>query len=150
MSRPALCFGILGGMTSFITLYVDPGAESRYGGKRALVQGPEKEIAVTIPLTPEHERIIEAQLASGQFRSVDEVLDQALAPFRSAVLPELSEEERKVKAPAAAERIRELSRVSRSTGHQGCRCANMPTSATNTDGCYRARCVGLHAMVLRR
>ncbi len=65
---------------------------------------------MTITLTPEHERIIQAQLASGQFHSVDEVLDQALAPLINAASSELTEEERKVKARAAAARIRELSK----------------------------------------
>lgn len=34
---------------------------------------------MTIELKPEQERIIREQLASGQFQSVDEVLDSALA-----------------------------------------------------------------------
>jgi Arc/MetJ-type ribon-helix-helix transcriptional regulator len=34
---------------------------------------------VTIELKPEHERIIEQQLATGNFKSVDEVLATALA-----------------------------------------------------------------------
>jgi putative addiction module CopG family antidote len=34
---------------------------------------------VTIELKPEQERIIQQQLASGHFKSVDEVLDTALA-----------------------------------------------------------------------
>ena len=37
---------------------------------------------MTITLTPEHERIIQAQLATGQFRSVDDVLEKVLAPFK--------------------------------------------------------------------
>jgi Arc/MetJ-type ribon-helix-helix transcriptional regulator len=65
---------------------------------------------MTITLTPEHEGIIQAQLASGQFHSVDEVLDRALAPLRTSVVPEFSEEERKAKARAAVERILELSK----------------------------------------
>jgi Arc/MetJ-type ribon-helix-helix transcriptional regulator len=36
---------------------------------------------VTIELNPEQERIIQQQLASGHFKSVDEVLDTALASF---------------------------------------------------------------------
>ena len=36
---------------------------------------------MTIELKPEHERIIQQQLASGHFKSVDEVLDTALASF---------------------------------------------------------------------
>ena len=34
---------------------------------------------MTVELKPEHERIIQEQLASGQFKSVDEVLTIALA-----------------------------------------------------------------------
>ena len=34
---------------------------------------------MTITLRPEHERIIQEQIASGRFRSADEVLDQALS-----------------------------------------------------------------------
>ena len=36
---------------------------------------------MTITITAEHERIIQAQLAIGQFRSVEEVLDKVLAPL---------------------------------------------------------------------
>jgi len=62
---------------------------------------------MTITLTPEHERIIEAQLATGQFRSVDEVLDTVLAPLKLPS-PETPDEEQAAQAQAAAERIREL------------------------------------------
>ena len=37
---------------------------------------------MTIKLKPEQERIIQAQIASGHFRSADEVLDHALAVFK--------------------------------------------------------------------
>jgi Arc/MetJ-type ribon-helix-helix transcriptional regulator len=62
---------------------------------------------VTITLTPEHERIIQAQLATGQFRSVEEVLDKVLAPLKSPS-PDIIATQDKEKAHAAAERIREL------------------------------------------
>ena len=62
---------------------------------------------MTITLTPEHERIIQAQLATGQFRSVDEVLDTVLAPLKSQN-SETLEEEQVAQAQAAAESIREL------------------------------------------
>lgn len=62
---------------------------------------------MTITLTPEHERIIEAQLASGQFRSVDEVLDMVLAPLRQQSF-DITDEDKKTKAQTAAKRIREL------------------------------------------
>jgi len=38
---------------------------------------------MTIILTPEHERIIRAQLATGQFRTVEEVLDKVLEPLKT-------------------------------------------------------------------
>jgi Arc/MetJ-type ribon-helix-helix transcriptional regulator len=61
---------------------------------------------MTITLTPEHERIIQAQLATGQFRSVEEVLEKALAPLKPpADEPTLDD---RAKARAAAERIRQL------------------------------------------
>ncbi len=62
---------------------------------------------MTITLTPEHERIIEAQIASGQFHSVEELLDRALTPFKPFT-PETGAEEKTAQAQAAAERIREL------------------------------------------
>ncbi len=62
---------------------------------------------MTITLTPEHERIIEAQIAAGQFHSVEELLDQALAPFQQS-RPETIAEEKTAQAQAAAECIREL------------------------------------------
>lgn len=62
---------------------------------------------MTITLTPEHERIIQAQLATGLFRSVDEVLDKVLAPLKPPDL-ESAKEDALAKAQAAAERIREL------------------------------------------
>ena len=34
---------------------------------------------MAIPLNAKHERLIAAQIASGRFRSVDEVLDEALS-----------------------------------------------------------------------
>jgi len=37
---------------------------------------------MTIILTPEQERIMQAEIVSGHFRSPDEVLDQALAALR--------------------------------------------------------------------
>lgn len=37
---------------------------------------------MTITLTPEHERIIQAQIASGRFRSPEEVVGEALALLR--------------------------------------------------------------------
>ncbi|HXA07673.1 MAG TPA: hypothetical protein VNY30_22660 [Bryobacteraceae bacterium] len=46
---------------------------------------------MTINLKPEQERIIQAEIKSGHFRSPDEVLDHALAA--------LQEKERKSKAP---------------------------------------------------
>jgi len=62
---------------------------------------------MTITLTPEQERIIQAQIASGRFRSVDEVLDQVL----SFLKPQASEvPEQDERAQAAAERIRTLRR----------------------------------------
>ena len=62
---------------------------------------------MTITLTPEHERIIEAQIAAGQFHSVEELLEQALTPFKQS-RPETAAEEKTAQAQAAAERIREL------------------------------------------
>lgn len=62
---------------------------------------------MTITLTAEHERIIQAQLATGQFRSVEEVLDKVLSPLKPA-RPALTAEDGAAKAQAAAERIREL------------------------------------------
>jgi len=62
---------------------------------------------MTITLTPEHERIIEAQIASGQFHSVEELLDRALTPFKPSC-PETATEEKTAQAQAAAEIIHEL------------------------------------------
>ena len=62
---------------------------------------------MTITLTPEHERIIEARIAAGQFHSVEELLDQALIPFKPSTL-ENATEEKAAQAQAAAEQIREL------------------------------------------
>jgi Arc/MetJ-type ribon-helix-helix transcriptional regulator len=62
---------------------------------------------MTITLTPEHERIIQAQLATGEFRSVDEILEKALAPLKSHSADESTPDDR-AKARAAAERIRQL------------------------------------------
>ena len=62
---------------------------------------------MTITLTPEHERIIQAQLATGQFRSVDDVLEKVLAPFKPQG-PSPSAEDETAEAQAAAVRIREL------------------------------------------
>jgi Arc/MetJ-type ribon-helix-helix transcriptional regulator len=59
---------------------------------------------MTITLTPEHESIIQAQLATGQFRSVEEVLDKVLAPLK-AQAPVIGTDDT---AKAAAARIREL------------------------------------------
>jgi Arc/MetJ-type ribon-helix-helix transcriptional regulator len=64
---------------------------------------------MTITLTPEHERIIQAQLATGEFRSVEEVLEKVLAPLKSQASDEATTDE-KAKAQAAGERIRELRR----------------------------------------
>jgi Arc/MetJ-type ribon-helix-helix transcriptional regulator len=60
---------------------------------------------MTITLTPEHERIIQAQLATGQFHSVEEVLDKALAPLKPQS-PGATDDT--AKAQAAAESIREI------------------------------------------
>jgi hypothetical protein len=62
---------------------------------------------MTITLTPEHERIIQAQLATGKFQSVEEVLDKVLAPLRPPASSEGAADDR-MKAQAAAERIRQL------------------------------------------
>jgi Arc/MetJ-type ribon-helix-helix transcriptional regulator len=62
---------------------------------------------MTITLTPEHERIIQAQLATGEFRSVDEILEKALAPLKPHSADEPTPDDR-AKARAAAERIRQL------------------------------------------
>jgi len=70
-----------------------------------------QERTLTITLRPEHERIIEAQLASGKFRSVDELLDYYLSSIGADVPDKMiSEEQFKERAHAAAERIRELRR----------------------------------------
>jgi hypothetical protein len=61
---------------------------------------------MTIILTAEHERIIREQLETGQFRSVEEVLDKVLAPFK-AQSPGAATHDT-TKAHAAAKRIREL------------------------------------------
>ena len=45
-------------------------------------QGSEWGVAMTIKLKPEQERIIQAEIESGHFRSPDEVLDHALAALR--------------------------------------------------------------------
>ena len=66
-----------------------------------------EESVMTITLTPEHERIIQAQLASGQFRSVEEVLEKLLAALKSPASDEATIS-KEAKARAAAERIREL------------------------------------------
>jgi hypothetical protein len=42
---------------------------------------------MTITLKPEQERIIEAEIRSGHFRSADEVLDHALAALRKGRRP---------------------------------------------------------------
>lgn len=62
---------------------------------------------MTITLTPEQERIIQAQFATGQFRSVDEVLDKALAPLSQQALT-CTVSGDTTKAQAAAEQIRTL------------------------------------------
>jgi Arc/MetJ-type ribon-helix-helix transcriptional regulator len=62
---------------------------------------------MTITLNPEHERIIQAQLASGQFRSVEEVLEKALAPLKSQASDKATVD-KEATARAAVERIREL------------------------------------------
>lgn len=62
---------------------------------------------MTITLTPEHESIIRAQIATGQFRSVNEVLDRGLAPPKPQ-RPDASEDGKRAKTQAAAELIREL------------------------------------------
>ena len=61
---------------------------------------------MTITLTAEHERIIQAQLATGQLRSVEEVLDKVLSSLKPA-RPDVTADDG-AKAQAAAERIREL------------------------------------------
>ncbi len=61
---------------------------------------------MTIVLTPEHERIIRAQLATGQFRSVEEILDSVLAPFKTQSA--IGASDNSTNAQNAAERIREL------------------------------------------
>ena len=61
---------------------------------------------MTIILTPEHERIIRAQLATGQFRTVEEVLDKVLEPLKTQ--SPVTANEDATKAHAAAECIREL------------------------------------------
>jgi putative addiction module CopG family antidote len=51
------------------------------------------DVVMTIDLKPEQEQIIQAEIASGHFRSADEVLDHALAALqekehrRKATLP---------------------------------------------------------------
>lgn len=62
---------------------------------------------MTITLTPEHERIIQAQLETGEFRSVEEVLEKVLAPLKSHASDEATMDDR-AKAQAAAERLRQL------------------------------------------
>ncbi len=49
---------------------------------------------MTITLTPEHERIIQAQLATGRFRSVEEVLEKVLAPLKSQASDEATIDEK--------------------------------------------------------
>jgi len=61
---------------------------------------------MTITLSPEHERIIQAQLATGQFRSVEEVFEKVLAPLKPQASAATIDE--KGKAHAAAERIQDL------------------------------------------
>ncbi len=63
---------------------------------------------MTITLTPEHERIIQAQLATGEFRSVQEVLEKALAPLKPPASDEAITLDDRARAHAAAERIRQL------------------------------------------
>lgn len=60
-----------------------------------------------ITLTPEHERLIQAQMATGQFHSIDEVLTCALTAFQPPAPADFNKH-RNAKAQAAAERIREL------------------------------------------
>ncbi len=62
---------------------------------------------MTIILTPEHERIIQAQLATGEFRSVEELLEKLLAPLKPQTSEETTREDR-AKAQAAAKRIGHL------------------------------------------
>ena len=45
-------------------------------------KGSEWGVAMTIKLKPEQERIIQAEIESGHFRSPDEVLDHALAALK--------------------------------------------------------------------
>jgi len=54
---------------------------------------PECDCGMTINLKPEQDRIIQAELDSGHFRSPDEVLDHALAALRE------KEHKRKAAAP---------------------------------------------------
>ena len=69
---------------------------------------------MTITLTPEHERKVQVQLASGNFYSVEEALDQVFAPLKaqgSSTAP--TDETNKAqaappKAQAAPAQIREL------------------------------------------
>jgi Arc/MetJ-type ribon-helix-helix transcriptional regulator len=84
---------------------------------------------MTITLTPEHERIIQAQLATGRFRSVDE-LDKALAALKPQG-PETAEEDKAAKAQAAAERIRELRKGVSLDRPKECLCANTRISDTS-------------------
>jgi Arc/MetJ-type ribon-helix-helix transcriptional regulator len=58
---------------------------------------------MTVELNPELERIIEEQLASGQFRSVDEVLATALAQLPHRHDPQLND--------SAVKRMIEFSRT---------------------------------------
>jgi len=62
---------------------------------------------MTITLISEHERIVEAQIASGQFDTVEKFLDLALTPFRPST-PDNFADKNIAQAQAAAERIREL------------------------------------------
>ena len=63
---------------------------------------------MTITLTPEQERVIQAQLASGKFHSVEEVLDRAFAPLMRHATAELAEEQPRA---AAIERLRTFGRT---------------------------------------
>ena len=50
--------------------------------KGSAPKGPECGAAMTIKLKPEQERIIQAEIESGHFRSPEEVLDHALAALK--------------------------------------------------------------------
>jgi putative addiction module CopG family antidote len=59
----------------------------------AVEKWPERDATMTINLKPEQERIIQAQIESGHFRSPDEVLDHALAALQE------KQHKREAKAP---------------------------------------------------